>query len=164
VPPVAIRSTAFPPSLTLDVTPPESVKVFLKRGAEAADTLARMAYAAGNGLAFSHQYTIAAVQDHLYKMTGGDPANGMPHYGEWNPQPTRVNPKTGEVENDPHHNPKLPVNVNGFKSPMEAGHNIPNGATLVRPMWVWIDDNGQVHSVPAPKGFSDLHAPHPEAP
>jgi hypothetical protein len=58
------------------------------------------------------------------------------------------------------------VNEHGFMKPMDAGHKIPNGATLVRPGWAWVDDvTGEAHFVPAVKGYSDLKAPPvPEQP
>jgi hypothetical protein len=129
---------------------------------------------------FSHQYAISGIQDHDYKMTGSDDQNGMPHYGVWNPEPFRLvgspgedrpgsrddphqmNPwefRQGAIEPHPQHNPDLPVNLNGFMDAMEAGHHIPNGATLVRPGWAWVDEAGKAHFVPAPKGYSDLKAP-----
>jgi hypothetical protein len=58
----------------------------------------------------------------------------------------------------PQHRPTLPVNLNGFLPPMQAGDVMPDGAKLVRPGWAWVDEHGQAHFVPASKGYSDLSA------
>jgi broad specificity phosphatase PhoE len=147
-PPAEIPNDNLPWSRTDDVTGPESVAEFLGRMGATAEEIARMNFNRGNGMMFSHQYAISGIQDHDYKMTGSDPQNGMPHYGVWNPEPLH-----------PQHNPDLPINPNGFMDAMEAGHHIPNGATLVRPGWAWVDEAGKAHFVPAPKGYSDLKAP-----
>jgi broad specificity phosphatase PhoE len=159
VPSVTIPNNFYPWTLTPDATPPESETMFLARMARTADEMTTRNYLKGNGLAFHHQYSFGGIQDYLYKMTGGAPELGMPIYGTWNPEPTRINSKTNQSEPNPKYNPELPVNLNGFKPAMSAGHDIPNGATLMRPGWAWLDEKGNPHFVPATKGYSDLVAP-----
>jgi broad specificity phosphatase PhoE len=141
-PPVEIPNSAYPWSQTPDVTGPETVNQFLGRMSDTADDLARTNWERGNGLTFSHQYSIAGMQDAQYKMTEAGPIPGMPEYGVYDKA----------------------TNPNGFYDPMTAGHDIPNGATLARPQWVWGDETGKVNSVPAMGGFSDLKAPAPQNP
>jgi len=131
-----------------DVTPGESVNTFLERQERAADQLHRMNLQHGNGMTFSHQYTIAGIQEAQYKMSTdytmtanaadlGVPEGRMRQYGDYDEE----------------------TNPNGLMDPMTLGHHIPNGATLARAGWVWEDESGKVQYVAAPKGYSNLKAP-----
>jgi broad specificity phosphatase PhoE len=146
--PVELVRDQFPWSKTPNVTGPETVAEFSQRMKVGADGLARKNFHEGNGLLFHHQYSVAGYQHFQYRMTGGAPRLGMPRYGIFNPP-----------VGDRHHNPNLPVNPDGFMTLMDAGHKIPNGATLARVGWAWVDERGRSHFVPAPKGFSDLAPP-----
>ena len=142
-PPVAIPGQG-PGSGMPDATPGESVNTFLERQGRAAEQMNRMNLEHGNGMTFSHQYTIAGKQDAQYRTTGdashlGVPESYMPNYGTYDRE----------------------TNPGGFNDPMTAGHHIPNGATLARAGWVWEDAGGKAQFVPAQKGYSDLRAPGP---
>jgi broad specificity phosphatase PhoE len=154
VPPVQIRSERHPWSLTPDVTGGETVDKFYARLGNTNSDLATVSYERGNALSFSHQYTIGVLQDLQYRMTGSAPELGMPEYGIHNPPALRE-----DGTPNPRHKPDLPLNPTGFMGGMDAGHDIPNGAELVRPGWVWTDDQGHGQFVPAPKGYSDISAP-----